>query len=52
MKVIFFFNLLGTEQPLWCKEQLAQPQPGLHVPEALLRHETQSLPGTARQANV
>lgn len=42
-----FFDLLGTEQPLWCKEQLSQPQPGLHMPEAPQHDEIQSLPSAA-----
>lgn len=44
-----FFNLSGTEQALWCKKQLSQPQPGLHTPK-VLPHKTQSLLCTVSQA--
>lgn len=44
-----FCDLLGTEQPLWCKKLFSEPQPGLHMPEAL-PHEPQVLPSQVSQA--
>lgn len=46
-----FYNLLGTEQPLWCEKLFSEPQPGLHMPEALL-HEPQALPSKVSQART